>query len=186
MGERAKRHWAASEGIVLALGGVSIVAEATGLARSTVGIGKNEVRSGVEPADLVVERRAGGGCKRVEDKYPEIVDKVEAHVAPGTRGDPESRTRWTSKSTQRIADAVSCMGPVKVDRHIVRRILKARGYSLQAPRKTAEGKHHPDRNRQFEYIDAKVKDYIESGIPVVSVDTKKKEIVGNFRNGGRE
>jgi hypothetical protein len=134
---------------------------------------------------VVWVRRPGGGRPRIETETPEILDVLEALVDPVTRGDPESPLRWTSKSTRKLAEELGAQGyalsPQKVGQ-----LLHARGYSLQATQKTIEGTSHPDRNEQFEYINACVETFHTRGAPVISVDTKKKELVGPYANGGRE
>jgi len=184
--ERATRLWIAAEARAIGYGGRAIVARATGIALSTIGHGLNELRAPVSSVELVRVRRRGGGRKKIEDKCPQIGEELEKLVGPATRGDPESPVRWTSKSTKRLADELSRRCGVKVSGKTVCRLLRQRGFSLQAPSKTLEGKRHPDRDAQFGHIDAKASGYIKRGVPVISVDTKKKELVGDFKNGGRE
>jgi hypothetical protein len=182
--ERARRCWAATEALVLGYGGVSAVAQATGLARNTIAAGLGEVQT---PARLAADRirRPGAGRKPLADTDPGLVAALDALVEPATRGDPQSPLRWTCKSTRRLADELTRQGH-PVGPRTVARLLGEAGYSLQANRKTREGCRHPDRNAQFEFINSRVRRYQRRGWPVLSVDTKKKELLGDFKNGGRE
>ena len=183
--ERMRRLWAGAEADALGWGGVAMVARATGMAISTVRKGRDEVRLGKRPADLVQARRSPG--KRPFDVVrPEVWPALERLVDPVTRGDPESPLRWTSKSTHTLAAELELQHGIRVSDRTVAKLLRAHGYSLQAPNKSVEGTQHPDRNAQFEHINAKAQRCIAAGVPVISVDTKKKELVGNFKNGGRE
>jgi hypothetical protein len=188
MDERMRRQWAAAEAAELGWGGVSAVATATGLSRTTVTAGLHELRHRAEqpgaPAPARV-RRPGGGPKRLTQTDPGLLPALEALVDPVTRGDPESPLRWTCKSTRRLAEELARQGHPACPRSVAALLLGA-GYSLQANQKTREGGAHPDRNAQFEYISAQVTALQRRGQPVVSVDTKKKELVGDFKNGGRE
>jgi hypothetical protein len=184
--ERQRRIWAAAEAGWLPYGGIAIVMRVTGIARSTIKRGTEELMAGGTHADLVKVRRRGGGRKRIEESCPQIVEALEKLVGPTTRGDPESALLWTCKSTRILASELSERCGRSVSHNCARRLLIDRGFSLQAVCKTEEGKRHPDRNAQFEFIDAKANEFISSGTPVVSVDTKKKEHVGNFKNAGRE
>lgn len=184
--ERSIRRWAAVEATAIGYGGRAIVARATGVALSTIGAGINDLSNPAPLTSLVKVRRRGGGRKKTEDKHPQVVAEIESIVGPTTRGDPESSLCWTTKSTRRIAEEVFERCKVKVCPDVVARILRERNYSLQAPSKAVEGKAHPDRDAQFDHIDAKTKECVARGVPVVSVDTKKKELVGNFKNNGRE
>jgi transposase len=184
--ERARRRWAATEAQEIGYGGIMVVSRATGMARSTIGIGLKELRSRDNPRDLVHVRRRGSGRKKHEVMYPRLVEELEKLVNPATRGDPESRLCWTSKSLRKLAHEVVERLDMWVCATTVGRILKERGYSLQAPNKTTEGRQHPDRDAQLEYISEKADRCIQHGVPVVSVDTKKKELVGNLKNAGRE
>jgi hypothetical protein len=187
MDERMQRLWAGAEAEVLGWGGVAAVSRATGLAISTVRKGRDEARANVRPPkDLVKVRRKGGGRPRHEVVHPELWPALEKLVNPTTRGDPESPLLWTCKSTHVLAAEMFTTYGIRVGHETVARLLHEHKYSLQAPKKTVEGKQHPDRNAQFEHINAKAKDCLERGVPFVSVDTKKKELVGNFKNGGRE
>lgn len=186
MDERDRRLWAGAEADVIGWGGVAAVARATGLAISTVRKGRDEVRAGAFPEDVVNVRRPGGGRRPHEVVHPELWPTLEALVDPITRGDPESPLRWTCKSTHILAAEMFTRHGIRVSNQTVARLLRQHGYSLQAPNKTVEGAQHPDRNAQFAHINAKAEDCIKRGVPVISVDTKKKELVGNFKNAGRE
>ena len=186
MDERARRLWAGAEAETMGRGGLAAVARATKLAVSTITRGRNEVRQGAQAPDLVKSRRRGGGRRRLEEIHPELIAALDELVEPSTRGDPESPLRWTSKSTYALSDELFKRYGLRVGDKTVARLLRERGYSLQSTKKTVEGKQHPDRNAQFEFINAKAKGCLESGVPFVSVDTKKKELVGNFKNAGRE
>ena len=185
MDERVTRLWAGAEADALGDGGIAIVRRATGLSRTTIRAGRDALRAGVTPDDVVAVRRPGGGRPRIEDATPEIVQALEALVDPVTRGDPESPLRWTSKSTRRLAEELGAQGyPVSPQK--VGQLLHASGYSLQATQKTLEGTGHPDRNEQFEYLNDQVDAFHARGAPVISVDTKKKELVGAYATAGRE
>ncbi len=186
MSERARRLWAGAEADAVGWGGVAAVARATGLAISTVRKGRDEVRAGIRAEDAVRVRRKGGGRRGIEVEHPAVWSQLEKLVSPVTRGDPESALRWTCKSTQALAGEMFARYGVRVSDKTVAKLLKEHGYSLQAPSKSVEGAQHPDRNAQFEHINAKAEECLERGVPVLSVDTKKKELVGNFKNGGRE
>ena len=186
MDERGRRLWAGAEAHAIGWGGVAAVARATGLAISTVRKGRDEVRAGARPEDVVKVRRRGGGRRAHEVVHPGLWPTLEALVDPITRGDPESPLRWTCKSTHLLAAEMFMHHGIRVSNQTVARLLRDHGYSLQAPNKSVEGAQHPDRNAQFEHINAKAESCIERGVPVISVDTKKKELVGNFKNGGRE
>lgn len=185
MNERMRRLWAGAEADALGWGGVALVARATGMALSTVRKGRDEVRAGKQPEDLVRVRRSPG--KRPFDvAHPEVWPALERLVDPVTRGDPESPLRWTSKSTQTLALELWAQFRIRISDRTVAKLLREHGYSLQAPNKSVEGTQHPDRNAQFEHINATAQRCMDQGVPVISVDTKKKELVGNFKNGGRE
>jgi hypothetical protein len=188
MDERMRRQWAAAEAEQLGWGGVSAVAQATGLSRTTITAGRRELRHRAEHPDAPVSpriRRPGGGGKWLTETDPGLLPALEALVDPVTRGDPDSPLRWTCKSTRRLAEELTRQGHPLCPRSVAALLTDA-GYSLQANRKTREGAAHPDRNAQFEYINAQVAALQRRGQPVVSVDTKKKELVGDFKNGGRE
>jgi hypothetical protein len=188
MDERMRRQWAAAEAADLGWGGESLVAEATGLARNTVMAGGRELayrrRHPQEPIPIQI-RCPGGGRKAVTETDPELVPALEVLVDPATRGHPESPLRWTCKSTTKLAAELQRQNHPVTDRTVAR-LLKAAGYSLQANRKTQEGSGHEDRNAQFEYISQRVRTLQRQGQPVVSVDTKKKALVGEFKNAGAE
>ena len=190
--ERLRRLWAATEALALGHGGIACVAHATGLSRTTISKGCAELRA---PAGSALaqattlppsrSRRAGGGRKSLTARDPTLVAALEALVDPLARGDPESPLRWTTKSTYHLAATLQsqghAIGPWKVGQ-----LLRDRNYSLQGTRKTLEGNQHPDRDAQFQHINDTATAFQERGQPVVSVDTKKKELVGNFANGGQE
>jgi hypothetical protein len=182
--ERARRAWAATEALSLGYGGVSIVHRATGLAVSTIRRGVSDVTSGDRPAPQRV-RRPGGGRRRAAEKDPGLLSDLEKLLEPSTRGDPESPLRWTIKSVRRLAAELEKQGH-SASRTLVARLLWESGFSLQANRKVHEGGKHPDRNAQFEHINRTVKDRLRRGEPAISVDTKKKELVGSYKNAGRE
>jgi hypothetical protein len=185
MDERVTRLWAGAEADALGDGGIAIVGRATGLSRTTIRAGRDELRAGATADEVVWVRRPGGGRPRIETETPEILDALDTLVDPVTRGDPESPLRWTSKSTRKLADELGAQGYV-LSPQKVGQLLHARGYSLQATQKTIEGTSHPDRNEQFEYINDRVDAFHARRAPVISVDTKKKELVGPYANGGRE
>lgn len=183
--ERRRRLWAAAEARSLGHGGIVAVARATGLAESTVRLGKKELASPTTTATPRRVRRQGAGRTSLTTQDQALLSALDALVEPTARGDPMSPLRWTCKSTRRLAQELCRQGhPVS---HLkVGQLLKELNYSLQGTRKTTEGTTHPDRNAQFEYINARVKDFQCRGQPVISVDTKKKELVGDFTNDGRE
>jgi len=187
--ERTRRLWAAVEARAIGRGGITRVAEATGLSRSTIRAGLNELDS-PSPVDDNREpharlRRRGGGRKPLIDHDPSLLEALEALVDPVTRGDPMGPLRWTCKSAARLATELQAQG-YRVSERTINRLLHDSGYSLQSNRKTIEGRQHPDRDAQFQHINQRVKAFQRQRQPVVSVDTKKKELVGPFRNGGRE
>jgi hypothetical protein len=189
MTERLRRQWAASEAQSLGRGGLALVACATGLSRTTIWVGRRELRQRTDhpAADLSPERvRApGAGRHLVEDNDPAIRAALLDLVDATTRGDPRSPLRWTCKSTRNLADELRRQGHA-VSHQTVAALLDDLGYSLQANRKTREGRDHPDRDAQFEYINRQVRAWQKRGQPAVSVDAKKKELIGDFRNPGRE
>ena len=183
LNERQRRVWLGNEALALGYGGIKAVAQAAGVHPDTVAKGRAEVDSGDEPDERV--RREGAGRKGAAERDPGLEEALFALVSLATRGDPESVLVWTSASTVNLARALTEAGhPVSAT--TVGEILKGAGYSLQANAKTIEGKQHPDRDAQFRYISAQIEGHRAAGDPVVSVDTKKKENVGNFKNGGRE
>ena len=187
MDERLRRQWAATEARDLGWGGVTAVAHATGLSRTTITAGLHELglpeKQRLAEAERVRRPGAGRPCLVVVD--PELLVALEGLIEPATRGDPESPLRWTCKSTRRLAEELT-QHRHSVSPRTVASMLRRAGYSLQSNRKTREGAQHPDRNAQFEYINAQVKRFLDRGQPAISVDTKKKELVGNFKNAGRE
>ena len=182
LSERARRIWAATEARAAGRGGIAGVVRATGIAYSTVVRGLDELASGAR-AELRRVRRPGGGRKRTLKKDPTLLADLEGLVEPSASGDPESPLRWTSKSVRQLAEALQSMGHA-VSRQLVAELLAAAGYSLQANRKTREGTKHPDRNAQFRHISRQVRRFQAAAQPVISVDTKKKELVGDFRAPG--
>jgi transposase len=182
--ERLRRLVAAAE--VAAAGSVSAVARATGVSRRAIRAGVKELKArgaaALAPGRI---RRPGGGRKRTVDQDPTLVTDLEQLIEPTTRGDPQSPLRWTCKSVRRLAAELTRQGH-RTSHRMVAALLQQLGYSLQANRKTIEGTRHPDRNAQFEHINARVRAYLRQGEPAISVDTKKKELVGNFKNAGRE
>ena len=190
--ERQRRAFAATEARVLGRGGVAQVVAATGMARNTIVAGMQELDGTsnefvtAEPlAPARATRRSGGGRKPASSKDPTLVSDLLALVDPVTRGDPESPLRWTCKSLRVLTDELRAGGHV-ISHVVVGQLLKLEGYSLQANAKVIEGNQSPDRNAQFEHINASVSAALAAGQPVISVDTKKKELVGRFKNGGRE
>lgn len=185
MDERAQRLWAGAEAGAMGYGGVAAVARATKLAISTVRKGRDEVRAGAKASDVVRVRRSSGK-RPFETAHPEVWPALEKLVNPATRGDPESPLRWTCKSTHALAAELFAKHGIRISDRTVAKLLRDHDYSLQAPNKAVEGKQHPDRDAQFEHINATAEACLERSIPVISVDTKKKELVGNFKNAGRE
>jgi hypothetical protein len=187
MDERGRRQWAAAEARELGWGGVTAVAHATGLSRTTITAGRRELElpARQRSAEAARVRRPGGGRQRLTETDPGLVAALEALIEPATRGDPESPLCWTCKSTRRLADELTRQHH-PISTNSVAALLRQAGYSLQANRKTREGASHPDRNAQFEHINASVRRFHDRGLPAISVDTKKKELVGDFKNAGRE
>jgi transposase len=187
LGERESRLVGAGVAQMLGRGGISAVARAAGAGRGTIARGLLELERGAEEAPLPQgrQRRSGGGRKRLTELDPTLLHDLEALVEPTTRGDPQSGLRWTCKSLRKLADELGRQGH-RVSARKVGELLHEQGYSLQANRKTEEGSDHPDRDAQFGHINQLALDFQKRGQPVVSVDTKKKELVGNFRNGGQE
>ena len=186
--ERSRRQWAAAEAKAYGWGGIQAVRAASGMSANTIRKGLSELANramNTDSADLGRVRQVGGGRKAQTALDPDLAVALERLIDPTTRGDPQSPLRWTCKSTTRLATELTKQGhPVSAS--TVGRLLRAAGYSLQSNRKTQEGADHPDRNAQFEYIQATVLDCQQGGQPVISVDTKKKELIGEFRNVGRE
>jgi hypothetical protein len=185
--ERARRLFVAVEALAIGYGGIALVARATGVAPRTIGVGIREVREleTAPPTGPMRIRRPGGGRKKTSSKDLTLVPDLNGLVEPTTRGDPESPLRWTCKSIRRLADELVEMGH-KTSARMVAKLLHAMGYSLQANRKTTEGSSHPDRNAQFEHINKTVRRQMAAKNPVISVDAKKKELVGDFKNVGKE
>ena len=182
--ERRRRLWAAAEARSHGRGGIAAVARASGISESTIRVGLRELESGGSLGAARV-RRAGGGRRPIRETDPSLVDDLERLVDADSRGDPEQPLRWTAKSVRKLADGLRELGH-DVSHMTVARLLRVRGYSLQANRKAREGSQHPDRDAQFRYINERAGAAIAAGGPVISVDTKKKELVGDFKNGGRE
>src|SRR4249919_3410888 len=183
--ERGRRRFAAAEARAAGFGGIQAVAQITGIARSTIGRGLAELcgATDVPPAGRV--RRPGAGRKPLTETDPSLLDDLRALVEPATRGDPERPLLWTAKSLRNLAGGLQELGH-RISFNSVRSLLGVLGYSLQANRKTREGTNHPDRDAQFGYINDQVKQALAASEPAISVDTKKKELVGDFKNGGRE
>jgi len=182
--ERRRRLWAAAEARSHGRGGIAAVARASGIAESTIRAGLRELASGGSIGTARV-RRAGGGRKPITETDPSLADDLERLVDPESRGDPEQPLRWTAKSVRKLAEGLRELGH-EVSHQTVARLLRSRGYSLQANAKTREGSSHPDRDLQFRQINETAAAAIAAGQPVISIDTKKKELVGDFKNGGRE
>jgi hypothetical protein len=188
--ERSRRRFAAAEAKAAGRGGVAAVSRITGMARSTIIRGLAELGvdfdNGATPVvELSRIRRPGGGRKKLTATDPTLLSDLRDLVEPATRGDPEAALLWTSRSLRNLADALRTMGH-RVGHNVVADLLRELNYSLQANRKTREGTHNPDRDAQFGYINAQVAAALEAGEPAISVDTKKKELVGDFKNAGRE
>lgn len=185
--ERLRRLYAAAEAKALGHGGVALVWEATGVARGSIQQGLKELAQRAEAPEVSSRRirRAGGGRKASVKDDTELLTALESVVEPVTRGDPESPLRWTCKSLRQLESELCSQGYV-VSHTSIGGLLKKLGYSLQGNRKTLEGTDHPDRNAQFEFINALAEEAMHNGQPVISVDTKKKELVGQYKNGGKE
>jgi len=184
LNERTRRLFAANEAMALGWGGIAVVARATGLSRQVIVDGMQELREGQRAGEGRI-RRIGGGRKSNVSKDPSLSEDLERLVEPVTRGDPESPLRWTSKSVRKLAKELQHLGH-QVSHELVSELLHELGYSLQALRKTREGGEHPDRDGQFEHLNAQAAAFLAAGEPAVSVDAKKKELVGDFKNPGRE
>ena len=189
MHEKLRRHWAACEAMAMGRGGITAVSRATGLSRNTIRKGVREVTETMPQVTEAISaspiRRPGAGRRRLTDKDPTLRADLERLLEPATRGDPMRPLLWTSKGTRRLARELGRMGH-QVSHMTVARLLAEMDYNLQGLRKTKEGADHPDRDAQFEHINAKVRTFQRRGQPVISVDTKKKELVGDFKNAGRE
>jgi hypothetical protein len=184
MDERVRRRWAATEALVLGHGGITAVSCATGLAHNTIAAGIAELRAPSPPDDGRV-RRPGAGRKPLSTTDPGLLDALDHLIDPVSRGDPTSPLRWTCKSTRNLANELTRQGH-RVGSRTVAGLLYKMGYSLQANRKVREGTSHPDRNAQFDHISKRVRAAQQKGQPAISVDTKKKELVGDFKNAGQE
>lgn len=184
LNERSRRLVAASEAVAIGWGGISAVSRATGLSRKAISHGVQELQERGELGEGRM-RRKGGGRKTTMSKDASLQEDLERLVEPVTRGDPESPLRWTCKSVRKLAKALREQGH-QVSHQLVSELLHELGYSLQANRKTQEGGDHADRDRQFEYLNAQAAAFLAAGEPAVSVDAKKKELVGDFKNPGRE
>jgi len=182
--ENTLRIWAASEAITIGRGGDTIVSEATGISRVTINKGKNEIKTKKSNSSDRV-RSCGAGRKRLTAKHPNILNDLDTMIDPLTRGDPESPLRWTCKSTYKLAEALKSKGHL-ISQKSVYSLLQEMGYSMQSNRKKMEGIQHPDRDEQFQYINDKVKEFQSKMQPVVSVDAKKKENIGQYKNNGKE
>ncbi len=184
MSEKMRRLWGGAEAEALGHGGIALVANATGMAISTVRKGRDELRAG-RWKDVLRVRRQGAGRKRLEDKDPRLLKALEKLLEPATRGDPESPLRWTSKSTRTLARELTCAGHA-VSASKVAQLVRGLGFSLQGMSRVKEGKSHPQRDAQFAYINTQAKEFLARDLPVISVDTKKKEALGEYWKGGRE
>ncbi len=184
--ERTRRLWAATEAKALGYGGQTLVSNATGIARRTIYAGIKELEDNLHlDLDTSSVRNSNGGRKSLKEHDPTLLTALDTLVSPTSRGDPENPLRWTCKSTRQLARELSKQG-YSISYTKVAELLKELNYSLQAPRKTKEGSSHPDRNDQFSYINERVKTFQARGQPVISVDAKKKELVGNYYNKGQE
>ena len=184
MNERFRRLWSAAEARVIGHGGIGLVSKATGQSRTTISNGIKELDT-TDKIDIEGVRKSGGGRKKIVDKTPEVEAELLQLIEPTVRGEPESPILWTIKSLRNISEELGKRG-YNISRNRVAELLKKNDFSLQANRKTDEGKSHPDREAQFQYIHDKVIEFQSANQPVISVDTKKKELVGNFKNQGRE
>lgn len=183
--ERQRRLWAAAEAKSAGYGGVSLVHRATGISRRAVHVGLKELAAGEDLFPPQRVRRSGAGRLKLTQTQAGLAEALDALVEPTARGDPQSPLRWTCKSLRHLAGAL-CKQGFRISHQTVADLLYAADYSLQANRKTQEGSDHPDRDAQFNYINHRVKTFQRRGQPVISIDTKKKELIGNFRNGGQE
>src|SRR6266849_473219 len=185
--ERTRRLWAAAESVAHGRGGISLVARASGVSRRAIAVGLTELQNKPERSKRtrLPIRQKGGGRKKASLKDPDLLLDLEKLLEPATRGDPQSPLRWTCKSVRNLADELRARGH-RVSHMLVAELLHEQKYILQANRKTKEGSSHPDRNAQFEYINAQAKEFLKSSQPAISVDTKKMEQVGDYKNGGRE
>ena len=180
--EKQRRLYLYSEANAIGRGGVSLISRLSNVSRPTIMQGKEDFLCNNQEESR--NRKTGGGRKSIKEKHPEIIKELDKLIGPSTLGDPMSPLRWSCKSTRNIADELQ-KKDYKISHVVVSKLLKEMGYSLQANKKTQEGGNHPDRNEQFEYINDLGIKYIQSGNPVVSIDTKKKEQIGNYKNGGK-
>ena len=185
LNERTRRYWAATEAEAIGYGGISVVCEATGMDHKTVQAGLGEITHQQEAAPAGRIRRAGGGRKKLVEKDPALTSALNELVEPAERGDPESPLRWTTKSTANLAEELRTHGH-EISYRTVHRLLVGEEYSLQSNKKTHEGTDHPDRDAQFRFISESAKGMQTKNQPVISVDTKKKELIGNYQNNGKE
>ena len=183
LNERQRRLWAASEAMDIGYGGISQVARATGLSRLTISLGIKELQSGEHLPEGRV-RREGGGRKKSSEQQPELIPALDAIVEPAAKGDPMSPLRWTTHSTRQLSEMLGEQGLV-VSHMQVCRLLHQMEYQLSANRKSLEGGTNPDRNEQFEFINKQAKKFLKNGWPAISVDAKKKELIGNYRQNGK-
>ena len=182
--EQGRRHFAAAEALAFGRGGVSLVARITGIVRSTIGRGLQEIKTDQQAGQGRI-RKPGGGRKKKTEEDLTLLSDLKTLVDPDTRGDPMQPLLWTTRSLRNLSVALKTLKH-DVSLPVIGKALRKMGYSLQANVKTKEGGSHPDRNAQFDYLNAQVKDFLASNDPVLSVDTKKKELVGDFKNNGRE
>lgn len=186
LNEKAKRLWCASEALTLGRGGTNIVKQATNVSRPTITRGIQELSMPVSTVDTSRIRELGGGRKSIAEKSPEVLIALDKLVEPVTRGDPENPLRWSSKSTIKLAEELNIQGH-KITQQSVHKLLKQQNYSMKSNRKSQEGRaDHPDRDAQFNFINTQAKRFQKYNLPVLSVDTKKKENLGNFKNNGKE
>ncbi len=186
LNERARRHFAAAEALAIGHGGITLVAKVTGISRRAITVGCKEIKN-LSEDDRATQsvRRKGAGRKRAIVAQPLLLPELEKLIEPYTRGDPESPLRWTCKSVRNLSAELGKRG-FKASHNLVAELLKDAGYSLQANQKSLEGSSHPDRNLQFEHIAREVIEFQYAEDPVISVDTKKKELVGQYKNNGKE
>lgn len=185
LNERSRRHWAATEALAIGYRGITIVSASTGLAHNTIQAGIRELQDGRKKLLSGSIRHPGGGRKKLIEKDTSLLPALNTLLEPVTRGDPQSPLLWTTKSAQKLTD-ILVADRHRVSERTVNTLLKEQGFSLQSNRKRHEGSNHPDRDEQFQHIYEAVKDFQETNQPVISVDTKKKELIGNFKNSGRE
>jgi transposase len=185
LNERDRRLALATEAKSWGYGGISAVRRATGVSWKTIKRGMTELSGDPAETPSGRVRAPGGGRKKADVTDPELVDALESLIEPETRGDPESPLRWTTTSTRQLAETLTGRGH-SVSHSVVAKLLRALGYSLQGTRKTLEGSQHPDRDDQFRYINERAEEFLAAGDPVISVDTKKKELVGPFAQAGKE